>query len=390
MALCIVLLTMLDPPTVPWGGGDYVQYHVAWELLFSGQNPYDHELAGPKQVYYGGSEPMKMFAPAWSMLPSLPLAGLTFSQAVIVNIVINVLLLIFVALCWMRLLFPGQPSYLPIAVITLPLWLPCISMVAMGQISAWPLVGFTGWLYCKIHRRPVPAGLFLALTIIKPHLGLLPGVFAGIYSLRHFQWKTLLAFTLAVLAATVLMMWLRPTIWIDYWDALHSGVSPTQIRTATFDGWGRYHFGQAIRYVSWGLWGIALLLAALAGWRCPRISAQREGDTSRSSAEETLVTWSALICTASIAFVPYAFSMDFVFMLPCFILALGAWLRRDRYWQFALVGWLTLELCLVTGVLNEWGEYQYWFIPWLGLLMTIVMLHRRRLDCEKPNTTVMA
>jgi hypothetical protein len=82
-----------------------------------------------------------------------------------------------------------------------------------------------------------------------------------------------------------------------------------------------------------GAVGGALLLAALAGWKCPSISNPQEQTTDGLLAQETLVTWSALICAASIAFVPYAFSMDFVFMLPGFILAIGAWLRRNRYWQ---------------------------------------------------------
>ena len=383
MAFCLVLLTVLEPPPIPWGGSDYLQFHVAWELLLSGKNPYDRELAGQRQMHYGFPEPMKMYAPPWSMLPSLPLVGLSYAQASMVHLVINALLLIFVAICWTRLLFPGQRGYLPMTIITLPLWLPCVSMLGIGQISAWPLVGFTGWLYCTIRQRPVPAGVFLALTIIKPHLGLLPGIFAGVYALRHFQWKTILAFTLTLLAATALMMWLRPTIWSDYLAALQSGVAPTEIRTATFDGWGRYHFGQDVRYLSWGLWGIALLLAALAGWRCPQFSPIKEASMGGSSAQETLMAWSAMICIAAVAFVPYAFSMDFVFMLPGFILAIGTWLRRDRYWQIALLGWLALDLYLVVGVHNSWGEYQYWFIPWIGLIMMIVMLRRRRLDSER-------
>ena len=90
-----------------------------------------------------------------------------------------------------------------------------------------------------------------------------------------------------------------------------------------------------------------------------------------------------MICIAAIAFVPYAFTMDFVFMLPGFILAIGTWLRRDRYWQLALLGWLALDLFLVVGVHCSWGEYQYWFIPWIGLIMTIVMLRLRRVDRER-------
>jgi hypothetical protein len=376
MTFCLIVLTLADPPAMQWGGVDYVQYHVAWELILAGKNPYEHERAGQMQMAHGRVKPVQMYAPAWSLLPSLPLVGLPFHQAVIANVIINCFVLILVSLCWAHLLFPGQRNMLVISVVALPLWLPCLAMVAIGQISVWPLLSFTAWLFCTTRRQPTLAGCFLALTIIKPHLGLLPGVFAGMYALRHAQWKTVAAFILCVLAATALMWWLRPTIWGEYLAAMNEGIAPSQIATATFDGWGRYYFGHSLRYLTWTCWALALLVAAIAGWRCPQLSTAAN-TTYKPAQANTLVAWSALCLSVSIVVVPYAFSMDFVFMLPGFILALGAWVNRDRYWQVIITVWLVLELWMVAARSYSWDEHYYWFIPWIGLLMSITMQRHR-------------
>jgi hypothetical protein len=367
-AACFLFFVQASPPEsiVPWGGTDFLQYYAANQMLLDKQNPYDRELNQARQESYGRTGRMEMFTPPTGLLPSLPLSWLTFHQAIVANIAINIALLVICAACWTWLLFSGRWNYLPQVVLALPLWLPCLAVVAIGQTSAWPFAGITLWLFFLVRGRPGWAGAFLALTVIKPHLGLMGGMLAGGYAIRYRQGKMIAAFLLALAAIFGLTLWLRPTIWQDYLTAIRTGPPPTQIATATLDGFARWYLGQFFGVISWILWAIGILGAALLGLTSPR---WQPFDTTGTfpPRREGIILRTALVCMATVAVVPYAFSMDFVFLLPGFILAVGAWLGRERYWQVSLAVWLGLELWMVAGRVWLWNEHAYWIVPWVGL-----------------------
>jgi hypothetical protein len=245
--------------------------------------------------------------------------------------------------------------------------MPCLEVLGIGQISLWPLAGFTGWLWCATRNRPRAAGLLLALTIIKPHLGLLPGVFAGAYSLRHRHWSTLITFAIALVCSTLVTLWLRPAIWMEYVAGLQRGTAPTAFASATLYGWGRLHLGEWFGYVSWALWCCALLLAAGLGWNAgmhKEAVKDREGNVHTGP----LIAWSAMMCIATVLFMPYAFSNDLVFLLPGFILAVGSWLQNHPRSRFYLLIWLGLEAWMVAVKLIPWEEDMYWIVSLIGLV----------------------
>ncbi len=381
LATTLFLATLLPFPPMPWGGQDFVQYYVAAELARAGHNPYDHKLAQAAQLHYHRPSGVETYAPPWAILPAFPLTFLPFEQALYVNIALNLLLLVASVAAWTRMLFPEQPRFVLPILASLPLWMPALAVIGIGQNSLWPFAAFTGWLWFTKKQQPIPAALCLVLTVIKPHLGLLPGLFVAARWLRHKQWRAIIAFTLALLALTALTLWLRPTIWADYLQAIRTGTPPTQIRTATLDGWGRIQFGHSFQYVSWTLWGCALFIAVVFGWKCVCFSHNATESSSSLTHHSLLANRCVIVSAMAIAFVPYAFSFDFVFLLPGFILAIGRALQGARLYRWTLATFLALELWMVWGKLAPWEEAAYWFIPLLGLATTIwlVSLHSRPL-----------
>jgi hypothetical protein len=384
MALLACLLAFsarLEEPrsTVGWGGPDFVQYYVAWELIAEGKNPYDSKLAGPRQLGYGRDQVIETYAPPWSLLPALPVAGLPLPQAILGFIIINLLLLAFCTLCWSSLLSTLRWGAFPYILFGVCFWLGTLTLLGYGQISLWPLVGFTGWLWCSKHQRQFPAGLFLVLTIIKPHTGLLPGIFAGVYALRQRHRSTIAAFVLGLLGLTAATLWFRPTIWSEYLTAIRTG-TPTSHYTATLDGWLRVHFSESFRYLTWPLWLCSLFGAALVAWKIPgpppRLPKGGRGEISLTLENDPLVAWSIIACLATVVFVPYGYSHDYIFMLPGYFLALGGWLANQREGRIAFFIWLVLYAGLMYLYFTNWTHDHYWIVPWLGLATTIWLLGR--------------
>src|SRR5207249_5587767 len=137
------------------------------------------------------------------------------------------------------------------------------------------------------------------------------------------------------------LTWLRPTIWTDYLAALQSGTSPTSFYTATLDGWLRVHFSEPFRYLSWALWVSVSIFTVIVAWR--GINRGRSALRTNDDAPEqkSLIKWSIVICMASVVFVPYAFTYDFVILLPGYLLAFSmALIRTEKRWPIILIIWI--------------------------------------------------
>ena len=66
---------------------------------------------------------------------------------------------------------------------------------------------------------------------------------------------------------------------------------------------------------------------------------------------------------------PYAFTYDFVILLPGHLLAVRmALLRTDKRWPIILMIWIGMIASLMYGKSNQWQEAAYRLIPWVGLL----------------------
>jgi len=359
------------PPTtkvIPWGGSDFIQYYVTSRLLLNDQNPYDRSQSEELQKQLGRENWLPTYSTPWSLIPALPTGVLSFEHAVQANLIINGLLLLLCFLAWVNLLLPkNKELYLMLAPAVL-LWVPTIYVFGMGQNSLWVLMGFTGWLWFQTRQAPVRAGACLALLVIKPHTGLLLGLFAGCYLLRQRQWRAILA-ALVTLAITALIPCLfHIKVWSEYLESLRTVASTSQYYSATLDGWIRLHISNDVRWLSFAWWGLGMLIAAVLGWRCG-------GKSQKETSPKDLVRWSTMLCIATIAMVPHAFTYDFVILLPGYLLAVSmALLRTDKRWPIVLIIWIGMIAWLMYGKSNQWQESAYCFIPWAGLMSTCWVL----------------
>jgi hypothetical protein len=385
--------------TIPWGGTDFVQYYATARLLQQGQNPYDLELSSQIQMQLGRDQGLPTYGPPWCLLPAYLLGHLPFSEAVAINLGINGLLLLICTLCWTNLLFPEKKWLLPLAVAAIPIWLPTVLVLGMGQNSLWPLAGFTCWVWFTV-RRPLfsqlLAGACLTLLVIKPHLGLLPGLFAGAFMLQHRQWRSILGFGLTLGVATLVTFWIRPSVWNEYLLALRTAPPPTQFYGATLDGWLRFNGGEGFRFLTWTVWVLGSLAGIVIGFRIPFSLPLNNGELEGvnptqpplRNARSEIVGCSAIVCTATLAVVPHAYSYDYVFMIPGFILALGSWIIwKERTMFLALIGWLLLVLFYSTGKSRVLQEHNLFIIPWSGLALTLMFSRPRRTPVKTKEST---
>lgn len=376
---CLLLLIQL-PAKLPWGGSDFVQYYVANQLVRSGQNPYERSAAESLQMQLGRESGVAMFAPPWSLLPSYVLSSFSIDNAVLAHVILNCLILTLSVLMWCSILYPGQFFAWLIMLIATSLWYPTLAVLGMGQLSLWPFLGITGWLWLTLRGSPIAASHCLVLMVFKPHLGLLPGCLVLGYWLRKRDAVSAGTFIAALLILTTCTMLIRSSIWFDYLHSFRGGSLPGDFETATLACWGRRQWGNWFSYVSWGLWLTGLVVSIIQGWRMADQqvnSILNDTSTWKSPALPVpgpLVVNSILVCCLSVALVPYAFSFDMVMLIPSFLLVLVYFLERKRYWQIMLLGILAMDAWLIAGKEIPWTERAYWPVPWIVSAITCWMM----------------
>ncbi|HQR06185.1 MAG TPA: glycosyltransferase family 87 protein [Gemmatales bacterium] len=355
---------------IPFGGTDFKQYYTTSRLLLEGHNPYDYEWAGVIQRALGEKGDVQVpYGPPTSLLPFIPMGWVDFLTAIQIQFVLNVSMLVLCCFLWGAMLFPKQPIMPLISTVAVVAWIPCLSLFGMGHVTAWTLLGFTLWCFLMQKQKPGLAGCSLALSIIKPHLAFGLVIYACVVGLRQRQWKMLLGFfgTVGLMIAATFLI--RPSVWSEYLGSLAQS-NPTQWFNATLDGWGRYTFGSWFRIISGGI-GLAFLgWIVVLGW-----TRRRETPPEEASIRGALVLALWMVAT------PYAFSYDFVLLLPAFILAIGAWLyRAHQSWMIAIAGWIVLNVIFVLMKTAQWYEYKFAFIPWFGLALLLLLMIPRQQD----------
>lgn len=358
---------------LPFGATDFKQYYTASRLLLAGHNPYDYGLAAALQQQLGAAGAVQVpYGPPTSLLPFVPFGLVEFGAAVHWQLILNIAMLALSGALWGTLLFPRLDRMPLIAAVSVFLWVPTLVLLGMGHVSTWPLLGFTLWNYLLARDRPVLAGAFLALSIVKPHLALGLVVYAGVIGIRDKRYRMLMAFTGTVLVACVVTVLIRPTVWSEYLASLPQS-DPGQWYNATLDGWcrlqlDRWHLGAGAYFRPAA---IALALALL-GWVCAL------GWRARHRATQGVLVLAICLCAT-----PYAFSYDFVLAVPGLILMVGAGLEHgDGKWWAVFLGWIGLNGYALDRSLGYYHESSYFLVPWCALALTLVLANRTRPGVE--------
>jgi hypothetical protein len=160
-----------DPSSLPVR--DFVEYYSAGSSFLAGGNPYSGpELLEVQRQILGRpelDEATMMWNPPWVLTLVAPFAALPVGIAHKLW-VLSQLLCVFgsVWMLWRVYDGPRRKEWVGFAVAaTFP---PVLFLVWWGQIGGLVLLGLAGYLYHGSRGRYWLAGLFAALTAIKPHL----------------------------------------------------------------------------------------------------------------------------------------------------------------------------------------------------------------------------
>jgi len=340
---------------LPWGGSLFAQFHVGAQAMLRGVDPYD-PLPGLGLDSHPGLLALTPGAlpanhPPTTLLLYLPLAVLELERAALVHAALSLIALACCCYVWGRLLFPRRRWVAVVCVAACVLWPPVLRLLAVGQITAWTFVGLTGWTWAMWRGRDVPGGLFLALILVKPHVGLLPACFAIATALALQRRRLLWAAAATTLVWVVVTTAIAPGAWSSYVDRLQS--VPPHYLTATLASRAQMAFGPSVWPIAFVLAVLGTASAAIAGYR----SAARPG----------LAVRSAIAGCASLCLLPHAFDYDMVLALPAGALALGAVLDQPRVWRLVpLFAWVGIGLTYVDRIGEDPGQ---WFMMWMVWLL---------------------
>jgi hypothetical protein len=252
-------------------------------------------------------------------------------------------------------------------------FVPALHTLNLGQASGLLLLGVTGFLYGALHRRDFLAGLFLALTTIKPHVVYLLGIAVLWWVIRERRWKVLAGAAAPLLVAIGLLALRWPAALTGYRAALAH--PPLNYRTPTLGGVLRLWIAPGDARIQL-LVPMAVALAFLA-W----LVARRPALDWREAL--------APILLVSVATAAYGYTFDQVVLLVPYLGVVAritdeTVLRRER-------GLLLAGLVLIDGLMAVQGllRMDYWLSFWAPWALLIVY-DRCRHHGSRRNSAVLA
>jgi Glycosyltransferase family 87 len=225
IAIVIALLYGLSHPVY-----DFVEYWTAAHLLVSHHNPYSlgEMFQAEKSLGMYQSVPLMFLSPPWVLALLAPLgfaksyviAWFAWTGVLVAAIAMSSRLLMdvyFGELCIPEV--SDKASYRALFAFT---FYPILLSLKFTQTAPLMLLGVAGFIYFENRRRPVWAGIFLSLTLIKPHLTYLLWIALLLWSWRQRRWKTLTSTILFTVFLTVLTLPFDPHV-IQHYRELATG-----------------------------------------------------------------------------------------------------------------------------------------------------------------------
>jgi hypothetical protein len=210
-----------------WVGMDFVPYWVGVRSMLAGQSPYDPETTRLIQITLlgggvpAGQDPMMFVYPPLLFLPLLPLALLRLKWAI--SVWVGTIL--FFLVNYLGYISLGWGNRNPWRMI---FWWFCLVIGALPFISISGTKGELGllsmaaiflaqkWSNGKVFR----AGIFLALSLLKPNLVVIPVVSLLIWGIIERKYKFIAGFIIT-LAILFFASWMAVGNWIpDYMEMI--------------------------------------------------------------------------------------------------------------------------------------------------------------------------
>lgn len=346
------------------GTNDFTQYYAAARLLLQRSNPYDVGLLleAERIIGWEATVPILMWNPPWTLVIIIPFTLFPFQVASILWLAINMAIAILCATLLWRIYGGRKSSSIWLGLLIGTAYMPLLTVLKMGQISLWLLLGITGYLV-SIHKRwDYSAGIFLALLLIKPHVVYLFMAGTAWWIVVYKRWKVMLGLAGALVVACVVVTIISPDIFAQYSRAATS--PPLYWRSATLGTWLRTLFGADIYWLQFLPSAVGLI--AFIGW------------VLQFHGAWDMVRLAPMLLLASTVTAMYGWELDQVTLLPVvLILIAGTHVMRLPYRGIFLFLYILAQIgLLVQNQLMVDSSVSYWH----PLLLAGLYISQRRIS----------
>jgi hypothetical protein len=346
---------------------DFVEYWAATRLLLTGNNPY-----GPQELFelqrsvgWNDSIPLLMWNPPWTLSFTLPLGLANFDVARFLWLLLNIFIVVFCAKhLW--LLYGGPPDAYRRAWLAVLTFAPAYLVLFLGQIGPLILLGLVGFLSCARDKHWKWAGAFTVLVSIKPHLLYLFWIALVFWIIEKRQWQLMVGATLSGVIAAAIPLLFSPSVYTDYVQLNATTTLPTPYdwQTPTIGGAARLLFGGEKVWLQFVpcLIGIVWLLFH---WQ-------------RSKNQWEWVEQLPILIVASLATAAFAWSFDYIVLLPAIIQA-ASWLSHrpvlSRESHVIIVYLIIMTLYVLMFFLSPNDFWRFWLGP--AFVIAYLIFHKQ-------------
>ncbi len=262
------------PDAIPMN--DFVQYWSAAKVNLAQGNPYDAAQLWPHQSLATGKPELQnvtmMWNPPWVLVLVTPLGFLSAVPAQLLFQGVQ-LVAVLVSVTWLWKVYGGTRQSLWVAWVIGLCFGPTAFLLWWGQIGGLVLLGLAGFLYFRTLDRPFIAGLFVALTAIKPHLLFAFGLVLILEALvnRKTRW-TVLGGAIAVALAAAAAWAMNPAVFDHYrgagWESSTDiNVSPKDWKIPLVSYWLRMAVNPAAFWIQFVPLAITAVAVGVYWWR---------------------------------------------------------------------------------------------------------------------------
>lgn len=363
LAAMIVALANADLDQV--SVDDFIEYWSAGRLNLSGGNPYSYAQMMELEQEHGWQEelPVMMWNPPPTLALVMPFGLLSYFPARMLWLLVSGALVVIASdRLWQ--LYGGAPEKRGLALLLAVSFMPTLSVLQMGQIGVWIMIGVVGFLLFAHKERWLAAGALFALTTIKPHVAYLVWAALALWWLSKPRWKLAIGGIAVVAIAWLIATLVNPQVTAQYLDATLNA-PPLYWRTMTWGTLLRLAFGIERGWLQ--LIAPAIGVAWLLYWWAKR----------RNRWNWTSETPRLLLVSAST--MAFGWFFDLVVLLPV-VMQMGVWMsqERDRRLRRTVIAtYIFLQLlALAVNFLRLDAVYYLWAAPSLLLLYLYLSAHR--------------
>ncbi len=239
--VCFVLLWNILI-TTSFGSEDFRAYWSATYLLHKGLNPYDPGLiqaVETAQTHIISEDTLMAWNPPFLFVFLLPLAWLSFPVAKSIWLIVNLILVLAGILMVARVYLPAGNKRIAAIFLFFALSLPQLwAGILIGQVTFLVFTGLIASIVLIRKERWFWAGAVLILTLIKPHIVVLPLIYLLVYMAQRRQFKGWIGLISVGIICLVVVFIFRPQ-WVS--DLIgEMAISPVHWQTPTIGGFLSY------------------------------------------------------------------------------------------------------------------------------------------------------